>query len=46
MKSLIGLAILIALFLGAGIALYLVAENMEPPTQPVEEVIPDDRFPQ
>ena len=46
MKSLIGLAILIALILGGGIALYLVAENMEPLTQPVEEVIPNDRFPQ
>ncbi len=46
MKSLIGLAILIALILGAVVALYLVAENMEPPTQPVEEVIPNDRFPQ
>ncbi len=46
MKGAVGLTVVIALiFLCGGIALYVVAQRMEPPANEIEIVVPDDTFP-
>ena len=46
MKGAVGLSVAIALLIvGGGIALYVVAQRMEPPANDIEIVIPDETFP-
>ena len=47
MKGAVGLTVaIVLLFVIGGIALYFVAEGMEPPANEIEIVIPDETFPQ
>ena len=43
--KLIAGVVAVLLIAGVAIGLYMVAENMAAPQQPMQEVIPDDKFP-
>ena len=43
--TMIGLGLLLLVLVGGVLGLYMVAENMEPPSEPMEDVLDDDMFP-